>query len=378
MASMTWERLEATEGTQQDGQNSQESCEYVTRQSKDNETLGYRYLGSKSRLSEWICSVLGVPGTSKSRFVDLFSGTGIVSKGAASYGWPILANDHLYCAAVMTQAQLASQQTIKFSKTGGYKATVTELNTLPGIEGFIWREYSPSGKSKSRQLRYYFISENAARIDAIRAKIADWGKSDSLSSIEEAVLLAALLSAANRVANIAGTYGCFLKPWQPNALRPLVIKCQQLMPNNVRAEVRCVDANSIHTSPDDVAYLDPPYTKRQHAAYYHVLETIALGDEPEVGGVTGLRPWQNRTSDFCYRSRAKMALAQAITRLSCNRILLSYSSEGHLSVEEVIDVLKAVGTVIVHPAKTIARYCSNGVRGHSSLSVREFLFEVQR
>lgn len=34
----------------------------------------------------------------------------------------------------------------------------------------------------------------------------------------------------------------------------------------------------------DIAYEDPPYTKRQYGAYYHILETIAIGDEPEITG----------------------------------------------------------------------------------------------
>lgn len=342
------------------------------------EPLGQRYLGSKARLADWICSILGVPATPHSRFVDLFSGTGIVSKKAAACGWTILANDHLRCAAIMTKAQLATQRSCRFTHSGGYEAVMRELNALPGVEGFIWREYSPSRKSRSGHARYYFTPDNGTRIDAIRGRIGDWKKAGGISAEEEAVLIADLLAAANRVANIAGTYGCFLKPWQLNALRPLTIVCRRLMRNYVRAEVHCADAKSIQTLPSDVAYLDPPYTKRQHAAYYHILETIALGDEPEVDGVTGLRPWRDRTSDFCYRSRAKAALRETVGRLSCGRMLVSYSSDGHLDEEDIIEVLGEIGKVMSHPARAVPRYCSNGKPGCSSLTVRELLFEVQR
>ena len=44
------------------------------------------------------------------------------------------------------------------------------------------------------------------------------------------------------------------------------------------------------TTAADTVYLDPPYTKRQYAAYYHILETISLGDEPIVEGICGIRP----------------------------------------------------------------------------------------
>lgn len=346
--------------------------------SRREEPLGQRYLGSKARLADWICSILGVPTTPHSRFVDLFSGTGIVSKKAATCGWSILANDHLRCAAIITKAQLATQRSCRFTHLGGYEAVVRELNALTGVEGFIWREYSPSGKSRSGHVRYYFTPENGARIDAIRGRVVDWKKAGDIAAEEEAVLIADLLAAANRVANIAGTYGCFLKLWQPNALRPLTIACRRLMQDHVRAEVHCADAKSVQTLPSDVAYLDPPYTKRQHAAYYHILETIALGDEPEVDGVTGLRPWRDRTSDFCYRSRAKAALREAVGRLSCSRILVSYSSDGHLHEEDVIEVLGEIGKVMSHPARAVPRYCSHGKPGCPSLTVRELLFEVHR
>lgn len=340
--------------------------------------MGDRYLGSKARLADWICSKLGAPATPRSRLVDVFSGTGIVSRKAASAGWPILANDHLYCAAIMTRAQLASAQTCRFSELGGYGAAIGDLNVLDGLKDFIWREYSPSGRSQSGDLRYYFTAENAARVDAIRTRIAEWRSAGIISEQEEAVLTADLLVAANEIANIAGTYGCFLKPWQPNALRPLRIVGRELLSNGVRVEVRCADASTIEALPDDVAYLDPPYTKRQHAAYYHVLETIALGDTPEVSGVTGLRPWRHRASDFCYRSRAKSALRQVLNKLSCRRILLSYSSEGHIHIQDVMNVLREVGWVISHPARTVLRYQPNGKPERSDLTVREFLFEVHR
>lgn len=34
-------------------------------------------------------------------------------------------------------------------------------------------------------------------------------------------------------------------------------------------------------------YLDPPYNARQYMSNYHVLETIALYDYPELKGKTG-------------------------------------------------------------------------------------------
>lgn len=39
----------------------------------------------------------------------------------------------------------------------------------------------------------------------------------------------------------------------------------------------------------DILYLDPPYTINQYSTQYHVLETIAKYDDPELKGITGAR-----------------------------------------------------------------------------------------
>ena len=141
----------------------------------------------------------------------------------------------------------------------------------------------------------YLTEHNAGKADAIRAKIEEWAP--ALARAERAVLLRDLVQAVSAVSNTAGTYGCYLKTWKQRALQPLTLRPED-MP--LRAsdcaghEVRCEDAESVagDLAGVDVAYLDPPYTKRQYAAYYHLLETLVTGDTPPVSGSTGLPPWQ--------------------------------------------------------------------------------------
>ena len=57
----------------------------------------------------------------------------------------------------------------------------------------------------------------------------------------------------------------------------------------------------------DLCYIDPPYMKRQYAANYHIIETIARGDSPEAVGVSGLRPWRDQYSDFCSKVKIRDA-----------------------------------------------------------------------
>src|SRR5699024_1050861 len=106
--------------------------------------------------------------------------------------------------------------------------------------------------------------------------------------VEEQLLLANLMQAANRVANISGTYGAYLAKWSSTALRALEFLPLDLPKRRTQFDAHIGDVFELKTSDNDVVYYDPPYTKRQYAAYYHDLETITAGDSPIVSGVTGL------------------------------------------------------------------------------------------
>ena len=63
----------------------------------------------------------------------------------------------------------------------------------------------------------------------MRRQIAAWTEEGRLQSAEERLLLADLLSAANRVANIAGTYGCFLSKGQTQARNRITLCVRDLL-----------------------------------------------------------------------------------------------------------------------------------------------------
>lgn len=125
-------------------------------------------------------------------------------------------------------------------------------------------------------------------------------------------------------------------------------------------------------------YLDPPYTKRQYASYYHILETVALGDEPEVEGVAGLRPWKGLASDFCYKSRALKTLSRLVHTLKAQKVLLSYSSEGHICMQDMKAELSKIGKPTMHPLGAIGRYRPNKVASSTASDVNEYLVVVER
>ena len=340
--------------------------------------MGLRYIGSKARVAAEIVDKLGAPETPGGIFVDAFCGTGSVAVAAAEAGWGVHLNDSLRSAAITATARLVSQEQAQFSGLGGYEAAVAALNELPGTVGFISREYSPISVEISGVERKYFTVANARKIDAVRAQIAAWYAVGEVTELEHALLLADLMAAVNHVANTAGTYGCFLRDWTTTAMRPLRITPRALAEHTLQLGVSVGDVLDVEYQPEDVAYFDPPYTKRQYAAYYHILETVAAGDEPEVGGVTGLRPWKHLASDFCYRSRALTALDRLVDECGAGRVLLSYSNQGHVSRAELEAVLSQHGELTVHRLGAIGRYRPNRAAAAHSSDVNEYLFDLRK
>lgn len=339
--------------------------------------MTFRYIGSKSRLVDQIVAYMPSPKRG-AFFVDAFCGTGAVAEAAAELGWNVRINDNLYSAVISAGARLISRDQAVFNGLGGYESAIAKLNAAKPVHGFMWRSYSPASLGACGIERRYFTEENAARIDAMRALIAEWSAAGSINEIEERLLIADLFGALNRVANIAGTFGCFLSKWTGQSREPIVMRCRELKATSVLVHATVGDVFDVPNGPQDLVYLDPPYTKRQYASYYHILETVALGDEPEVEGVAGLRPWKDRASDFCYKTRALKTISRLVQGLKAQTVLLSYSSEGHICMQDMKTELSKIGKSTMHPLGSIGRYRPNKVASSAASEVSEFLVVVER
>jgi len=339
--------------------------------------MTFRYIGSKARLVDQITTHMGAP-RQGAFFVDAFCGTGVVAEAAADLGWNVRINDSLHSAVIAAGARLISHEQAAFKKLGGYAGAIDKLNTAPPKQGFIWREYSPASAEFCGIERRYFTQENAARIDAMRALIGEWSKAGKIDEVEQRLLIGDLFGAVNRVANIAGTFGCFLSKWTSQSQDRIALRCRELRERSVHVEATVGDVFDVPNAAQDLVYLDPPYTKRQYASYYHILETLALGDEPVVEGVAGLRPWKALASDFCYKSRALKTLSRLVHSLNAHKVLLSYSSEGHICMEDMKAELSKIGTSHMHPLGAIGRYRPNKTASSAASDVNEFLVVVER
>ena len=302
---------------------------------QDGKTCRVEFLGSKRSLTNFLTRTIDGFSPQAGHVGDLFCGTASVSAALRARGWRVTANDNLRLCSTFAEAALLFPTSDPFAGLGGpkYETVLAELNALQGEPGFIHAHYSPAGE------RMYLTEENAARVDAVRARIRSW--EPMLERGERARLLADLTNAVSRVSNTAGTYGCYLQRWKTRALDPITLTPTTSAACAGEHTVHCTDAEVLAPQLDDasVIYADPPYTKRQYAAYYHLLETIVVGDEPDLLGRTGLRPWREKASDWCYRRRAPEALERLLACLRCEHFLLSYNEDGHISDRTIREIL---------------------------------------
>ena len=95
----------------------------------------------------------------------------------------------------------------------------------------------------------------------------------------------------------------------------------------------------------DAVYADPPYNKREYGSYYHILETIAAGDEPSVEWECGIRPWRHLSSSYCKKGEAAGALADLVANSGGRHFFLGYGAGGHLCHSEISEILDVHGDV---------------------------------
>lgn len=301
-----------------------------------------RFIGCKTNLLSEINNVIqkNCDNTEKV-FCDLFSGTGTVSRFFKPK-YQIISNDIMYFSHILTAATIENNQIPTFErlKEEGITDPLTflEITPIQSKNGYVTQTFSPLGNAG----RMYFIEENAERIDFIRETIENWRLRDWINQSEYKYLLACLIEGVPFVSNITGTYGAYLKTWDKRALKHFELQRLDIYDNKQRNICYNEDANDlIRKISGDILYIDPPYNERQYLPNYHVLETIAKNDKPEVSGVTGIRDYSAQKSKYCSKAQVYSAFEDLISNADFKHIIVSYSNDGLLSIDEILELLKA-------------------------------------
>jgi adenine-specific DNA-methyltransferase len=313
-----------------------------------------KYIGSKRLLVPWIVEeIQAVPGAEV--VADLFSGTARVSRALKAAGYRVIANDHNAYAATLARCYVEAEW---HELAAPARALLGELSALPPRAGWFTQRYATQAR--------YLHPDNAARIEAIREEIA----ARALPPVLEAVALTALVEAADRVDSTVGVQMAYLKQWAARALRPLELRLPdfesptplpaQRSPSPLarpRGEAWALDALAAAAKVEaDVVYLDPPYNQHSYLSNYHVWETLVRWDAPETFGVACKRvDCRERKSPFNRRHTCLPALEAVIDAVRARTVIVSFSAEGFVSLEAMLEMLRRHGEVEVRE-RTHPRY----------------------
>ncbi|WP_456463632.1 DNA adenine methylase [Lutibacter sp.] len=329
------------------------------------------YIGSKHKLSSFIKeSIKEVVGDDLSRliFCDLFAGTGIVGRNFKPLVKQVIANDIEWYSYILNRNYIGNYKPLNCDEK------IKKLNTLKGVDGFIFHNYCENGRGN----RLYFSAENGKKIDAIRQQVEDWKISSEITEDEYYYLLASLIESADKVANTASVYGAFLKTIKRSAKNNLILTPANFDRTKYTHQVFNEDSNQlIKKIKGDILYLDPPYNARQYGSNYHLLNTIAKYDSFIPQGKTGLRDYYR--SSYCKKNEVKKSFEDLIKNANFNYIFLSYNNEGLMTENEVSTVMSSYGK---YSLKTInyQRFKADKTqnRKHKATSTVEYLHILEK
>lgn len=315
-------------------------------------TEGIKYAGSKLRILPYIFEILeeleGIE-----TVLDGFSGSTRVSQAFAQLGFSTTSNDISAWSEVFATCYLISNQPNAY-----YKEIIDYLNSLNGIDGWFTENY---GGAETEQKKPFQI-KNTRKLDAIRDAIENL----NLLWPDKCVLLTSLIYGLDKVDNTMGHYVAYLSDWSPRSYNNLELKLpHRFISHGQNSVIRDDVFNTIAKNNYDLVYFDPPYgsnnekmppSRVRYAAYYHLWTTIINNDKPQLFGKANRREdsrddfsgsvfeefRKNGSGDFL----ALEALRKLIEGTNSRYLLLSYSSGGRATKEQLVDIISNSGKLI--------------------------------
>jgi len=281
------------------------------------------YIGSKQKLLGFLKTVIGqtVGDLSDKVFCDMFAGTGVVGRSFKNEVKKLIANDLEYYSYVLLKNYIGNVSEIDVDNL------FFELNSLPGKDGLIYKNYCFGGSGS----KMYFSDSNGRKLDAIRQRIEEL--KNGIDDNAYFLLLASLLESADKVANTATVYASHLKQLKKSARKDLILTPANFHWSNNTHDVYCMNANAlIHSVEGDVLYLDPPYNHRQYGLYYHLLNAIAKYE---------INDYQR--SNWCSSGKVEFEFEYLIRNARFKYIFLSYNNEGIMPTQIIRAVMEKYG-----------------------------------
>ncbi len=323
-------------------------------------TEGIKYAGSKLRLLPHILQMVQPLGVRS--ILDGFSGTTRVSQAFAQQGYEVIANDISVWSKVFGQCYLKNGREASY-----YKGLLDYLNNVQGRDGWFSEHYGglPDTNTAAKAKKPWQL-HNTRKLDAIREEIDRL----NVGEIERSVLITSLILALDRVDNTLGHYASYLGAWSPRSYKALHLTLPRLLaPEKTSHTAHTIYHDNIFDTVQhvhaDLAYFDPPYgsnnekmppSRVRYAAYYHLWTTICLNDRPHIFGKAARRKDSRDTQaasifeEFRQTDNGTFIAVEALQRLlsltNARYIVLSYSSGGRATAEDLHNILSESGKIL--------------------------------
>ena len=322
-------------------------------------TQGIKYVGSKLKI---IPHILRLADNLEIKSVfDAFFGTTRVSQAFAKSNYHVISNDIAVWSEIFATCYLLSSKS-----STDYQDLIDHLNNVAPIDGWFTENYGghPNEGCSVQEdgLKKPWQIHNTRKLDAIRQEIDDL----NLNYSDRSVALTSLILALDRVDNTIGHFASYLREWATRSYNPIHLKVPQLFNHHLSHEVYRDDIFEIISDVNtDLTYLDPPYgsnnekmpaSRVRYASYYHIWTTICLFDRPHLFGKAKRRQDSSDVlasslfEEFRKDSYGRYIAVQAIDRLlnliQSPWIILSYSSNGRVTADELNDVICSNGKLL--------------------------------
>lgn len=315
-------------------------------------TEGIKYAGSKLKILPYIVGILSDLGDIKN-VLDGFSGSTRVSQAFAQLGYNTTSSDIAVWSEVFANCYLRSKKPDNY-----YQKIIDHLNCLGGYNGWYTEHYGAEVTGTKKP----FQAKNTRKLDSMRDEIENL----NLEWIDKCVILASLIYALDSVDSTLGHYVSYLSEWSPRSHKDMILKLPTRFRNSGKHEVVRGDIfETISNKKFDLAYFDPPYgsnnekmppSRVRYASYYHIWTTIIKHDKPVVFGKVNRREdsrdqvagsvfeefRKNKDGSFI----AMQALRKLIQETKSRYILLSYSSGGRATKQELNNIINESGELL--------------------------------
>jgi adenine-specific DNA-methyltransferase len=350
------------------------------------------YIGNKRALlgfiGEGVKRVQKRLGRNKLKMFDVFSGSGIVARYFKQFSALLIANDLEKYSALTNECYLANKDELDLVLLRKYYQEIIKESEAHLAKGLISELYAPEDdKNIKAGERVFYTSRNAMYIDTVRQSI------EKIPEAERKFFIAPLLSEASIHANTSGVFKGFYKNKETgigqfggihqNAL--LRITGDIKLPFPVFSNFNCEtlicngDANQIigNLPEVDIAYLDPPYNQHPYGSNYFMLNVIAGYTCPEKASTISGIPEDWNRSDYNRENHALTALTELVKTIKSKYVLISFNSEGFISLEEMKTMLVNMGRVEVLETKYNTFKGSRNLKNRG-IYVKEYLYLLEK